>query len=213
MLSWILNSVGRHIASTLMHTDNAASAWKELEEWYNQGNGPLLYQIRYELTNLHQGSDSIVTYFNKLKTMWDRLDANSKVIVCICSAAKELKCEIETDRVIQFLLGLDESFMTIKSQILSMQEIPSIGKVYALVKQEEKQKINIREKVSTSTTTESAHWAKKTVEKDENSSERGRYTKSGKKLNTKYFCEHCNYYGHVKEKCWHLIRYPRRKMK
>lgn len=102
--------------------------------------------------------------------------------------------------------------MTIRSQILSMQEIPSIGKVYALMKQEEKQNINIREKVSSSNITKSAHWAKKATEKDENLQERGRrYTKSGKKLNTKFFFEHCNYYGHVKEKCWHLIGYPKKK--
>lgn len=90
------------------------------------------------MANLHQGSDSVVTYFNKLKTLWDRLDANSKVIACTCSTAKELQYEIETDRVIHFLLGLDESFMTIRGQILLMQEIPSVGKVYALVKQEVK---------------------------------------------------------------------------
>lgn len=192
----------------LMHTDSAALAWKEIEERYNQGNGPLLYQIRYDLANLHQGLDSVVTYFNKLKTLWDRLDANSMIITCTCAAAKELQEHIETDRVIQFLLGLDESFMTIRGQILSMQEIPSIGKVYALVKQEEKQKVNVREKTNSSNTTESAHWAKKASEKDENIQERGRYTKSRKKLNTKYFCDHCNFYGHVKEKCWHLIGYP-----
>lgn len=53
-----------------------------------------------------------------------------------------------------------------------MQEIPSIGKVYALVKQEEKQKINVRDKVyiHRSNTTESAHLAKKVKYKNDGKS-------------------------------------------
>lgn len=55
---------------------------------------------------------------------------------------------------------------------------------------------------------ESAHWAKKAKDKDDNkSSEKGRYRKSGKKLNTNFFCDHCNFYGHVKENWWHNIGY------
>lgn len=53
MLSWILNLVEKHITFTLMHTNSVASTWKGHEEHYNQGYGPLMYQIRYELANLH----------------------------------------------------------------------------------------------------------------------------------------------------------------
>lgn len=77
----ITNFVEKNIAFTIVYTDNAAMPWKDLEERFNQGNGPLLYQIRYELNNLHQGNDSTSIYFNKLKTIWDNLDSNTKQII------------------------------------------------------------------------------------------------------------------------------------
>lgn len=48
-LSWITHAVEKHIASTIVYTDLVAIAWKDLEERFNQGNVPLLYQLRYEL--------------------------------------------------------------------------------------------------------------------------------------------------------------------
>lgn len=64
-----------------------------------------------------------------------------------------------------------------------MQDLPSLGKAYSMVISEEKQKVNIRSK---NVYLDSANSAK-TTKKDNNSKEIGRYTKSGKKLNTDYF--------------------------
>lgn len=53
VLSSITNYVEKHITVTIVYTDLASFAWKDLEEHFNQGNGPLIYQLRYELYNLH----------------------------------------------------------------------------------------------------------------------------------------------------------------
>lgn len=68
VLSWITHSLEKHKASTIVYTDLASIAWKDLEERFNQENRPLLYQLRYELYNLHQGNDLVSIYFNKMKT-------------------------------------------------------------------------------------------------------------------------------------------------
>lgn len=143
LLSWITNAVEKHIAATIVYTDIVSVAWRDLEERFNQGNGPLLYQLRYELYNLHQGTDPVSIYFNRLKTLWDNLDANTKNPTCtcnrcICGIVKAIQEEKDRTRVIQFLLGLDEIFLTIRGQILSMQELPSLGKAYSMVITEEK---------------------------------------------------------------------------
>lgn len=100
ILNWITNSVEKHIASTIVYTGVAVVVWKDLEERFNQGNGPLLYQIRYELNNIHQESDSVSVYFNKLKTLWDNLNSNTKHPVCTCGVVKEIQEEKEKERVI-----------------------------------------------------------------------------------------------------------------
>lgn len=57
-----------------------------------------------------------------------------------------------------------------------------------------------------------AFFAKKSSDQ-EKQEERGMYTKSGKKLDTKYYCDNCKYYGHTRKECWHLIGYPHDKDK
>lgn len=46
----------------------------------------------------------------------------------------------EEERVIQFLLDLNESFVNIKGQILSIDKLPNLARVYAIFYKEEKQK-------------------------------------------------------------------------
>lgn len=104
---------------------------------------------------------------------------------------KEIQKGKEKKRAIQFLLGLHGTFLTIRGQILSMQEIPSLGKAYSLVMTEEKQKINVREKQSFMG---SANYAKSTKKDKTNTpKEKGSYSKSGKKLNTNLFYDNCNF--------------------
>lgn len=40
---------------------------------------------------------------------------------------------------------------------------------------------------------------------------KGSISKSGKKLNTNLFCDHCNYYGHLKANCYHIVGFPKKK--
>jgi hypothetical protein len=49
-------------------------------------------------------------------------------------AAREFRIE---DQVIQFLTGLNDTFSVVKTQVLLMDPLPSINKVYSMVVQEE----------------------------------------------------------------------------
>ncbi|KAA8542769.1 hypothetical protein F0562_023921 [Nyssa sinensis] len=43
VLSWILNSVTKNIASSILYIDIAADAWKDLKERFSQGNRPRIF--------------------------------------------------------------------------------------------------------------------------------------------------------------------------
>ena len=45
----------------------------------------------------------------------------------------------EKERVMQFLMGLNDSYAAIRGQILLMQPLPDTRRVYSLVLQQEKQ--------------------------------------------------------------------------
>lgn len=75
--------------------------------------------------------------------LWDKLNCHKLIPNCTCvhpwrygyiRLAKLYRTE---DQIIQFLIGLNESFSVVKTQILLMDPLPSINKVYSSVVQEE----------------------------------------------------------------------------
>ena len=47
----------------------------------------------------------------------------------------------QEERLMQFLMGLNDSFSAIRSQILLMDPLPAVNKAYSLVLQEENQRL------------------------------------------------------------------------
>ena len=67
------------------------------------------------------------------------MSSYSTVPSCSCGAGKEIWAERETEKVHQFLMGLNDQYGIIRSQILNMEPFPLINKAYAFVTKEEKQ--------------------------------------------------------------------------
>ncbi|XP_074266306.1 uncharacterized protein LOC141588779 [Silene latifolia] len=74
VFSWILNSVSPEIADSILYSGTAEIAWSELEERFGQSNGAQLYSVQKKLTEFSQGSDSISTYFTKVKSVRDDIE-------------------------------------------------------------------------------------------------------------------------------------------
>lgn len=58
----------------------------------------------------------------------------------LCGALKNLIDYQHQKQLLQFLMGLNETFTIVRSQILSMDPLPSTSKAHALLLQEEKQR-------------------------------------------------------------------------
>lgn len=72
--SWIMDSISKDIADTLIYCASAKKLWDEVEERYGISTGPQLYQIQREISTIQQGADSVTTYYSKLHRAWDELD-------------------------------------------------------------------------------------------------------------------------------------------
>lgn len=58
---------------------------------------------------------------------------------CTCDKGKRLNESKDKERLYEFLMGLDSEYSTIKTQILAMKPIPSLGVAYHLVTEDERQ--------------------------------------------------------------------------
>ena len=63
VISWILNSVTREIADSLLYIETAIDIWNDLHDRFHQSNGPQIFQIKKSLIALNQRSLDVNTYY------------------------------------------------------------------------------------------------------------------------------------------------------
>ncbi|KAL0303103.1 UNVERIFIED_CONTAM: hypothetical protein Sradi_6178400 [Sesamum radiatum] len=140
VISWILNSISKDIVESFLYIDTARDLWLELETRFGVSNGPLVYKLQREIASAAQGNLSVSAYFSNLKKLWDELGCLVTTPAYSSVAAKEISDLYQRDHLMQFLMGLDESFENIRNQILIMEPLPNVSKAYAIVLQVERQK-------------------------------------------------------------------------
>ena len=184
VLAWLFNSVSKDLQPSVVYFKTAREVWLDFQHRFSQGNGPRIFELRKEICSLAQEDLSISSYYTKFKSLWQEL---SDYRTCSCGHQAE-------DCVMSFLMGLNETYTTVRGQILLMDPIPPMGEVFSLLIQDEKQR-----KVGKKNTIESSALAVKT-----NGSGRSfNKAKSGRPQ-----CTHCGVLGHVVDKCYKLHEYP-----
>lgn len=141
VISWIMNSVSKEISTSVMFTESAYEIWNDLKDWFQQSSSPRIFQIRHDLVNLSQNQDSVGLYFTKLKSL------SEEVIIfrphytcnkCTCDGVQKIEKYFQNEHIMNFLMGLNDSFAQTRGQILLIYPFPSINRVFSLIAQEEK---------------------------------------------------------------------------
>ncbi|KAA8533165.1 hypothetical protein F0562_033302 [Nyssa sinensis] len=140
VLTWILNSINPSLATSLEYHTDPRDVWVDLSSRFSHGNNVRLYQLKWTLSSLQQTTNSVHDYYNRMKQIWDELGHLQQSI-----DLKALQQQADDEKVFQFLLGLNDSFASLRTQILAMDPLPPIGKVFSILFQEEQQRLlNIR---------------------------------------------------------------------
>lgn len=135
--SWLINSVSKDIAASIMYIDSAKHIWTDLHERFTQSNGPHIYHTQKNFATFTQDSASVNNYFTKLKMYWDKLQSYCSIDTCLCGfeckATKSIVAGQECELILQILMGLDDKFSNVHRQILLSDPIPSINQVFLLL--------------------------------------------------------------------------------
>ncbi|KAK3014851.1 hypothetical protein RJ639_008778 [Escallonia herrerae] len=113
----------------------------------------------------------------------------------------------EEEKVFDFLMGLDDTYKTVRSQILSIDPLPGLGRAYAVAAQEEKQQVVAAARVPTiEATTLLAKAPHMRHGGDQKIDRRGE--NSGERRHGGLHCTQCNRSNHSRENCYEIIGYP-----
>lgn len=163
--------------------------------------------IRAELNNLKQGSKSVLDYYTEMRGLWEELNSHRPLPACTCIQQCECEAMRSTrnfrieDQIIQLLTGLNDSFSVFKTQVLLMESLPSINKIYLMVIQEENNHVallpkpDISLKMDEPDTLINKYDCRKSQDRGKNPSSSG-YKKDLR------ICTHCNRTGHTIEVCY-----------
>ena len=205
VLSWLLNSMHKNIRDSVLFCETAHDVWKELEERYGQSNKARLFQAQKDVCCISQGELDIAAYFNKAKRLWDEFTAASASPRCTCCKCEcdingKLNQYFQDQKLIQFLMGLNETYTQVRGNILMINPSPTLSQVYSLLVQEERQRQVRNNGLSQG---EGASF---------NASATG-FTQFGGQRKpegrrSQLFCNHCKRNGHTVERCYKIHGYP-----
>ncbi|XP_075101990.1 uncharacterized protein LOC142177400 [Nicotiana tabacum] len=108
--SWIMNCVSTELLSGIVYSSNACAVWNELKERFDKIDCSRIFQIHKQITMISQGTSSIATYFSKLKLLWAEFDCLAPIPGCDCAKSREFVIFMEGLKMLQFLMGLNESY-------------------------------------------------------------------------------------------------------
>ncbi|KAK3020813.1 hypothetical protein RJ639_047685 [Escallonia herrerae] len=134
---WICNSLDPPIRDTVSRLNEAKLIWNSLKTRYSMPNRSRIYKLWSDVSMTTQGGTSVMTYYTKLLGMWDELLTLLPLESCGCPKGTEKMNWYQDLQTYQFLMGLDDKYATLHTQIINMDLFPNIDRVYAMVMQEE----------------------------------------------------------------------------
>ncbi|KAJ9561856.1 LOW QUALITY PROTEIN: hypothetical protein OSB04_007016 [Centaurea solstitialis] len=201
---WLTTAMEKDIRNTLP-VKSGTIYWNVGKE-----SSPKAYELKQILTGTQQGGASVSAYYTKLCGLWDEMQAVLSIPHCTCNGCTcdkivELK---EKERLYEFLMGLDDKFSVIRTQILAMSPVPSLGNAYHLVAEDERQRTISGDKKPA---TESAAFRTFTHGRKEGNSNHQRHRPTIKDNKCSEVVEHytfCGKDGHHREGCFKRVGYP-----
>ncbi|XP_075087875.1 uncharacterized protein LOC142169848 [Nicotiana tabacum] len=186
-----------------------------LKQWNRYGavNRTKVFEIKKELASTCQGSLDIASYFNKLKRLWDELGFTCKnhMNTCTCAAKPGLQQEVEENKLYQFLIGLNETYINVRSNLTMMRPSPSLDNAYNILLQDESpRQVKSFPQFNSDLASFNANMFNKILPPQKPYNQRVNFEQgaNGDQVKASLFCKYCKKPGHLIEKCYKLHGYP-----
>ncbi|XP_070035384.1 uncharacterized protein [Nicotiana tomentosiformis] len=118
MLSLIGLTIFTELQPSIIYASDARNVWNEFKERFNKLNLTRFYHFWTTIGTLRQGTDFIISYYTKIKDLWDEMDLMVPGARCDCEETRPFLDQFKNLRLLQFFVGLNESYSHVRSEIL-----------------------------------------------------------------------------------------------
>ncbi|XP_071708373.1 uncharacterized protein [Rutidosis leptorrhynchoides] len=187
-------SLSEDVYNGHIFSKTAESVWNELKETYDKIDASFTFNLYQKNNSCSQFGQPLSDYYHNLNAMWRQFDDMIK-IDDIVSVNKSFQEHNQFIKRMQFLMGIDDVYVPIRSQILTSDHVPSVKTAFSIISRDKSHRLH----------TQSPVFNSKTANFD-NSNNPTNNKKEYK--NTPLKCTNCNMLGHNIERCFELIGYP-----
>ncbi|XP_047340257.1 uncharacterized protein LOC124943840 [Impatiens glandulifera] len=201
--AWIMNTIDIRLQRRFQSTKTSRDLWLEVKSRYEGNNGPRRYYLQKDIVILQQGRNDLEEYYSKVRLLWDEMFSLKPVRRCRCGGTKtdcdgcfletEMLQDDEENKLLQFLMGLNDHYDYVKDQILMQESWPAVYKAFTMLQNVEKNNY------SRSVQQDSSMYVRE-------GNDRRNYLDKSKSKNS--ICNHCGGKGHLKEKLFQTSRLP-----
>ncbi|MED6170648.1 hypothetical protein PIB30_117012 [Stylosanthes scabra] len=182
-----------------------------------QGDRFRVAELNEEVYALKQGDMTVTAYFAKLKNIWEEIDDFRTIpgcdfVKCDCRLGI-VRQDREEDRVTKFLRGLGDQYSTVESEVMLMDNLPSVNKILSMITQHERQLFSfdnaLDAKILASVASSSTAAGSFQTEGKGKVQKQGGNNQSNKgQGRSKLQCTHCGKTGHIVDICYKKHGYP-----
>ena len=135
VISWLLNSIHPYITNSVIYAETSTQIWVDLKECFSQWNDSRIYQIKRDIVEHRWANNQFKFTTQSFKLFGMNFHPIIKCYPTLVEGWRNSRKWMKKKRVMQFLMGLNDSYATIDGQILLMQPLPDACRVYSLVLQ------------------------------------------------------------------------------
>ncbi|XP_075083597.1 uncharacterized protein LOC142167334 [Nicotiana tabacum] len=133
ILSWIGSTVVSELMPSIVFASNARKVWSDFKEIFYRCRLTRIYHLWTEIASLKLSIDSVTTYYSKMTDLCSELDVLTPKFSCDCEESRPSLIHLEQQRLLQFLMGLNENYNNVLSNVLLRRPVVSVNEAYAIV--------------------------------------------------------------------------------
>ncbi|GKC16298.1 putative RNA-directed DNA polymerase [Tanacetum coccineum] len=115
----------------------------EFKETYDEIDSSVIYNLHYKICSLTQYGSSLSEYYRNYNSLKRQFDSLVDFPSCSCDSASKLKDHKDLMRLMQFLMGLDDTYNVVRSQILTTEPLLDVKFAFATLSRVESHKNNL----------------------------------------------------------------------
>ncbi|XP_076892144.1 uncharacterized protein LOC143543785 [Bidens hawaiensis] len=182
-----------------VYSQSDFEVWEDLRDTYDKVDGSVVFNLYQKINSLNRNGLTVAEYYHRLTTMWKQFDAMVQFPSCSCQASKGFNDFNQLIKLMQFLMGLDDVYQPVRTNLLTREPLPTIKTGFSIVSREESHRFS-----SGSSKGQSQNVG--FLSKNPQSFDNKKMFNRGHNPNLK--CTHCNKIGHTVERCFEIVGYP-----